>query len=197
MKRLVIMIIPALICGAMFLFVSSCSDNSNNVAQEEEVVLPSGVFFAMGAKSSTVSSYDELDLLFTGDDIEMFKTGKSFEVPNGGVFYGELVFTDLKVEDLSKRFGHYTTIYLFIGETLVFDPPIMIYNPIASMSSNDLQMSIGEGKIALVEFYQSWDWMSAAEREARLKAQEENSKKRKMQLDVFFKYLTDAGKIVE
>ena len=197
MKRLVLMSIPALICGVVFLFVSSCSDNSKNIAQEEEVTLPSGEFFVMGAKSSTVSSYDELDLLFTGDDIKMFKTDESFDVANGGTSYGEIVFTDLKVDDLSRRFGHYTTVYFFIGETLVFNPPVQIYNPFSSMSANDLQMNIFDGKIYLVEFYQLWDWLPVTEREARLKAQEKNSKMRKKQLDVFFKYLTDNGKFVK
>jgi hypothetical protein len=37
--------------------------------------------------------------------------------------------------------------------------------------------------------------MPAAERNVRLKEQEENSKMRKKQLDLFFKYLNDAGKI--
>jgi len=196
MKRLVLMSVPALICGVLFLFVSSCSENSNSNAQEE-VALPSSEFFAMGAKSSLVSSYDELDLLFTGDDIKMFKTGEPLDVANGGTFHGELVFTDLKADDLSKRFGHYTTVYFFIGETPVFDPPIRIYNPYSSMSANDLQMSIFDDKIYLVEFYQLWDWMPAAEREPKLKAQEENSKMREKQLDVFFKYLTDNSKLVK
>ena len=63
------------------------------------------------------------------------------------------------------------------------------------MSANDLQMTIFDGKIYLMEFYQFWNEWPAAEREALLKAQEENAKMRKEQLNVFFKYLSDAGKI--
>ena len=181
------MIILALICGVIY---TSCESDKAET-QGEKV---SGELYVMGTRSADVSSLDELDLLFTGDDIKTFKTGESFEVANGGVYYGELIFNDLKVEQLS--IGLYTTIYIFIGETLVFDPPIKIYSPVSSMSSNDLQMSIYDGKIRLMEFYQSWEWMSdPAAINEKLKAQEENSKMRKQQLDVFFKYLSDAGKI--
>ena len=48
MKRIVLLIVPALICGVMFLFLSSCSDNSKIIEQEE------------------------VDLLFTGDDIKSY-----------------------------------------------------------------------------------------------------------------------------
>jgi len=185
MKRFALMIIPALICGGTLL---NCSSDKAEPQDEKTM----GELYVMGTRSATE---DKLDLLFTVDDIKSFKTGKTIEVANGGAFYGELVFTDKKADDLSRLFGHYTMIHFFIGEKLLFDPPIKIFNPFSSMSANDLQMSIFDDKIFLVEFYQFWDWLPAAEREAKLKAQEENSKMRKKQLDVFFKYLSDAGKI--
>lgn len=185
MKRIVLLFIPALICGAVF---TGCSNNE--VPKEEK---NTGELYVMGTRSETIttySSFDELDLLFTGNDIKMFN------VASNDTLYGEIIFNNLNVEDLSRSIGNYSTIYFFIGETLVFYPPIKIYSPISSMSSNDLQMNIGDGKIYLWEFYQTWDWMTdAAERESKLKAQEENSMMRKKQLEVFFKYLSDAGKI--
>ena len=63
------------------------------------------------------------------------------------------------------------------------------------MSANDLEINIYEDRFHLVEFYQFWDYLPAAERETMLKTQEENAKMRKAQLDVFFKYLSEAGKI--
>jgi len=188
MKRIALMFIPALISGVMF---TSCSSDKTE-PQDEKIV---GELYVMGTRSDVLNSEDELNLLFTGNDLKSFKTGESIEVANSGTFYGEMVFADLKADDLSKRFGHYTYVYFFIGETLLFDPPIKIYNPFSSMSANDLQMTIYDGKIYLIEFYQYWDYLPTSERDARLKAQEENSKMRKKQLDVFFEYLSDAGKI--
>jgi hypothetical protein len=183
MRKIVLLIISAMICGVMF---TTC-DSDKAEPQDEKVT---GELLVLGTRSESVSSYDELDLLFSGDDIKMFK------VANNDTLYGEIVFAGLNVEDLSRSIGNYTTVYFFIGETLVFNPPLKIYSPISSMSSNDLQMNIGDGKIYLWEFYQLWDWMTdTAEREARLKAQAENSKMRKKQLEVFYKYLSDAGKI--
>ena len=45
--------------------------------------------------------------------------------------------------------------------------------------------------------YDYGGWLSAAEKEAKRKEFEENSKKRKKQLEVFFKYLKDNSKILE
>jgi len=183
MRKIVLLIIPALICGMVF---TSCASKEAE-PQDEKIT---GDLLVLGTRSETVSSYDELDLLFSGDDIKMFKVAKN------DTLHGEIVFAGLNVEDLSRSIGNYTTVYFIIGERLVFDPPLKIYTPISSMSSNDLQMNIGAGKIYLHEHYQLWDWMTdTVEREARLKAQAENSKMRKKQLEVFFKYLSDAGKI--
>jgi len=187
MKRIVLMIIPALICGGTLL---NCSSDKAEPQDEKTM----GELYVMGTRSTTE---DKLDLLFTGDDIESFKTGSAFDVPNGGTYNGEIVFTNsLKADELLARFGLYTTVYFFLDEKLLFDPPIKIYHPLSSMSSNDLQMNITlDGRVYLSEFYQFWDWLPVAEREAKLKEQEANSKMRKKQLDVFFRYLSDAGKI--
>jgi len=185
------MLFLVLICG---MILTSCG------SKEPTAEKITGEFYVMGSKSATVSSYYELDLLFTGDDIKLFKTGETFDVPNGGIYHGEMVFTNLKADDLSKRFGHYTTMYFFIGETLLFDPPIKVFNPLSSMSANDLQMRLdvfGGNNISLEELYQLWDWLPEDEREPLLKAQAENSEMRKRQLDVFFKYLNDTGKLVK
>jgi len=174
MKRLVLMIIPALICGMIFV----CG----------------------GCKESAEKPTNELDLLFTVDDIKVFKTGKTYDVPNGGTFHGEIVFTNFKADDfLSMTYsGHYATVNFSIGKTLLFDPPIKIFNPYSSFSANDLQMSTVDDNFCLIEFYQLWEYIyPVAEREAMYKAQEKNAKMRKKQLDVFFEYLRDTGKLVK
>ena len=168
------MIIPALICGMIF----ACS----------------------GCKESAEKPKNELDLLFTGDDIKFFKTDETREIANGGTFHGEIVFTNFKAGDfLSMPFsGHYVTVNFFIGETLLFDPPIKIFHPCSSLSANDLQMSTFDDNFCLIEFYQLWEYIyPVAEREAMYKAQEKNAKMRKKQLDVFFEYLRDTGKLVK
>ena len=195
MRRFVFVIIPALICG--FIFASCNSDKAE--PQDAKIT---GKLYVMGAKSATDSTVDQLEedqlyLLFTGDDIKSFNTRCAYSAPNDGTCYGEIVFTDFNVEDISWSFWDYTMIYIFIDETLIFDPPIKIFNPISSFSANDLQMSILNGKIYLIEFYQIWDWLPAAERNELLKAQQENSRMRKKQLDTFFKYLKDSGKVVK
>jgi hypothetical protein len=58
-------------------------------------------------------------------------------------------------------------------------------------------MNISGGKFYLNEFYQTWERWPEDERELLLKAQAENSEMRKKQLDVFFKYLNDTGKLVK
>jgi len=169
MKRFVLLIIPVLICG---MALTSCdSDKSDS----------------------------QLDLRFTGDDIKLFKTWQAYEVPNNGKSHGEIVLnSSLKADELLTRFGLYTTVNFFLDNKPLFDPPIKIYHPVSSMSSNDLQINISmDDKLYLIEFYQLWDWLPAAEREAKLKEQEENSNMRRKQLDVFFKYMNDTGKLVK
>ena len=55
MKRLVFMVIPALICG---MILTSCGSKETT---DEKIT---GEFYVMGSKSAKVSSYDELDLIY-------------------------------------------------------------------------------------------------------------------------------------
>ena len=188
MKSKIFIIIPALIYGIIF---TSCNSDKADPQYELKDKL-----YVMGAKSASTSSKDKLDLLFTSDDIKMFKTSKPVELADDDAFIGEIVFADMRADDLVHSFGLYTTVYFYIGETLLFDPPIKLYSPVSSISPDDLCMSIYNDKFILREFYQTWSWLPAFQRAAKLKAQEKKSKMRKKQLDVFFKYLNDKGKLV-
>jgi len=182
MKRLVLMVIPALICGLMF---KSCGSDKADTKDDKTI----GELYAMGSKSTTVLIGDKgkLDLLFTGENI------KSFNVETG-----EIVFIDLKTDDIEGTFGLYTTVYFFLNDKPLFDPPIKIQSGVSSFASNDLELRLfGEDGIRLWIFYASFDWYPDAEREVMLKEKEENSKKRQKQLDVLIEYLRGAGKIVE
>jgi len=180
-------IVLALIYGVIFAACSSDKTQDQNLNLDGELYV----------KGATASSESKLDLLFTADDIEMLKTSETIEVPNEGKCIAEIVFNNLKADNLLKRLGHYTTVFFFLDEMLLFDPPIKVFSPISSMSANDLQITIFDDKFFLVEFYQTWDWLPDSEREALLKNQSENSEKRKKQVDVFFKYLDKQGKFAK
>jgi hypothetical protein len=67
MKRVVLMIISALICGLMF---KSCGTDKAEPKDDKTI----GELYAMGSKSATVPIEDKgkLDLLFTGENIKSF-----------------------------------------------------------------------------------------------------------------------------
>ena len=196
MKRVVLIIVSALIFGVMF---TSCgSDNS-----EPEDGKITGDLYVFGAKSTTDSAEDDMDLLFTGDDIKSLTTAcEAYDLVYCDAFIGEIVFSDLRADDIMYSMGGlYTTLYIYIDETLVFDPPITIYRSYSSYVPEDLHISIyGKDKFILSEWYRTFeydDWLSAVEKEAKRKEQDETFKMRKKQLDVFFKYLSDHGKLVQ
>ena len=188
MKRIINYVI---VCGIAF---SSCSNKEFAGAKITSEL------YAMGSKSASVSSFDELDLLFTVNDIKFFKTDEAYDFGNGSAFHGEIVFTNLKTKNLLMNLG-YRSLYLFLGDSLLFDPPIEIYymHPVSSNPGNDLHIKIiddNDGTFYLSEHYQSWDWLPDAKREPLLKVQEENHEMRKRQVEAFKKYLSDAGKLI-
>lgn len=195
MKKNIYLICSALVFGMLFV---SCGSKT-----ESEDVKISGELKVMGAKTADASLGDELDLLFTGDDIKSFLTAcESDDFVNCDSFIGEIVFSGLKADDVMYNIGLYHTIYFYVGETLLFDPPIKLHQPYSSYCPEDLYMFIdySRDKFLLSEWYRVCDndnWLSAAEKKAIRKQQEENSKMRKRQVDVFFKYLKDNGKLVE
>ena len=90
-----------------------------------------------------------------------------------------------------------STVDSFHCALFVNNPSIEIFAPISSIRRDDLQMSLGiDGVIYLTEFYQSFDWMSEADRAEMKKQQAEISAKRKKEMEVFINYLSDAGKII-
>ena len=166
MRRLVSMIIFALICGVMFI---SC--NSEKAERPDFV---------------------------TSDDIISFNVSS-----------GEIVFTQAKVNEILSHIDHYPEFQLFIGNKPVFVPPLTIIHfegdrycgsPLPWASMNDLGLIFFNSKACILsEGYLSWHFLSDNEkdREILLKKQEENSKKRKQELDVLIEHLSKAGKIVE
>jgi hypothetical protein len=86
MKRVVLMIIPALICGVMFFFVSSCNKESNtDSALYFKAFYPNVDTRTYSAEQEDASKSDII-LLFTGNDIKWYNatTGelKFNNIPN-------------------------------------------------------------------------------------------------------------------
>ena len=142
------------------------------------------------------------ELIITMDDIKSFRLISNGTFPGEPyMFFGEIEFINIKTDDLLYGIGTHATVYFLLDDKLLFDPPIRIYAPGASMSSNDLQMlfSRSADKFLLFEYYRDYSndsWLTEEEREEILKEHEEISKMRKKQLDVFIKYLSDAGKLI-
>lgn len=147
-----------------------------------------------------------LELIFTVDDI------KSFNVTTR-----EIVFTNLIVEKLTTE-GIFAGIYLkpniegvYVSVTIYHDDKplfkeIPLASPVMSNTINDLVLIfiIHKTEFYLADGYPDWkpddnvivkggdgtiiDWR---------KIRAENAEKRKAEWDIFIKYLTDVGKIVE
>ena len=167
MKRLVLMIIPVLICGLVFI----------------------------GCKSEMAVKTDYV----TSDDIISFNVNS-----------GEIVFTNAVKNGILSHREHDLELQLFVGHKPVFDPPLPIgyfegerycCSPCPWAGMNDLGLFIftKSSGFFLLEGYLPWDYFSDNEkdREKILKKQEENSKKRKKELEVLIEHLREAGKIVD
>jgi len=188
MKRIAFLIVTVLIFG---MILSSCNFEK---AESQETKIE-GNLYVMIAKSTTDSSNIKLDSLFTCDDIVSFITTCE---SNCDAFIGKFIFADLETDDLLYSIGLYKTLYFYIGETLLFDPPIKIINPVSSYMPDDLKITFGDNTFILSEWYRSPehdDWLSAAEKKEKKEEHERISKMRKKQLNVFFKYLNDNGKL--
>ena len=181
MKRVVLMIIPALICGAM---LTSCGSDAVEPQDEKTA----GELYVIGAKSETVlKADDKTDLVFTGDDII------SFNVCNG-----EIIFAEATKDEIISRVSHHSVLQFFIDNKPVFDPPIGIYLGWGTVGDADLQFRISDyGHIYLTNAYQHLDSMLIIDREILEAEFEANKQKRQVQLDVFIEYLSNAGKITE
>jgi hypothetical protein len=185
MKRVVLMIIPALICGGLFTGCSNDEATKDVKTASELYVIGSK---SVGLKSSSVKAGDKTDLVFTGDDIVSFNAR-----------YGEIVFTESKFEEIISRLSLHTELLFFIGDNPVFDPPIQLhYGWGLSNGDCDLQFRTDGVKTCLTDRYMHVDsLLSQVEREVLEKAMEANKEKRKRELEVLINYLTDAGKITE
>jgi len=103
LKRLVLIIISALICGMAF---TNCSSNKDERTK--------GTLYAMGeqsvtamAKSSTFENQPPLEMVFTGDDII------SFDVTSN-----KILFTDEISDKLANIF--YRKLTLYLNDELLF-----------------------------------------------------------------------------
>ena len=197
-----------LIAVGAFLMFSCNNSSSDGVEIDEEKT--SGTLYVMGTYSATsmgeiideekpdpgdpyknvvTPPYEETPfskLVFTGEDI------KSFNVTTG-----EMFFDKAKFEEIKNSLGLYAILDFYIDDKPLFVPAIEIHSPISGISRDDLQMFLGaDGVVYLTEFYQSFDWMSEADRAEMKKQQAETSAKRKKEMEVFIKYLSDAGKII-
>ena len=191
MKKNVLMIMIVLICSIAF---NSCSSDKPEQRDEQKKYekMMDGLY-VIGIRSVDDLTYDVTDLMFTENDIKVLRIGESY----GQGVHGEIVLNNtVQVEDFLNRFGLYTSVIFFLDNEPIFNPPLKIFHVAASTITDDLELRMTkDNRIFLTEFYQSWEWMPPANREEKLKEQEENSKMRQKQLDVFFKYLNDAGKI--
>ena len=100
MKKLFLMIIPALLCGLAF---TSCSDD-----EEAPKPIPSDGLYVIGTKSG-ISPTNITDLVFTGDDIVSFKTG-----------FGDMVF----VKEKTAKIISHTRNYFLLTANLFFRHPL-------------------------------------------------------------------------
>ena len=175
MKKLFLMIIPALICGVAF---TGC-----NADNEKPEATTNGGLYVVGAKSATVPA-DIADLVFTGDDIVSFD-----------VLSGEIVFTEEKFDDIMSRVSLHTELHFFIDDKPVFAPPIQIhYGWGVSFEDFDLQFRTDGHKIHLTEWYMIVDSLPEVDRELKQLEMEANRQHRKKELEVFVEYLSNAGK---
>ena len=178
MERLVLIIISAFIFGLAFI---SCENAGLNEKME---------LYVIGIKSGAVPTSEKDDLIFTGDDIKSFN-----------VISGEIVFSDKKIDQIISRASLYSEFRFFIYDKPVFDPPIpsmklegdrFCGSPLPWAYWNDLGLLILNSKNCyLLKGYEPWYSLSPNEK------QEENSKRRKKELDYFIEYLSRFGKIVE
>ena len=124
-------------------------------------------------------------LVFTGNDIISFN-----------VTTAEILLVKAKWEEIRNSLGLFVFLDFYIDDKSLFVPSIEIHSPVSSIARDDLQMYLGEdGIVHLAEPYQAFDWLPEAERAIRKKKQEENAAKRKIQMDVFIKYLSDLDKL--
>ena len=169
----------ALTCGTVF---TGCSDK-----RESKELETASELYVIGSKSTTVSTGDKTDLVFTGDDI------MSFNLSNG-----EIVFTEAKKDEIISLVSLHTELHFFIEDKPVFTPPIRIHlGWNLSFDDFDLQFRADGERIFLTDIFMSLDSVPFPERAAAQKEIDVKKAKREAELDVLIKYLSDAGKQVE
>jgi len=150
------------------------------MSKEIFITLIFGFVFAM------FSCEKGFDVHFRGEDI------KSYNIETG-----EIVFENLKIEEIKNTFGLYTSVSFTLKGKMLFVPHIKIHSSVSSIASNDLQLQISpDNKLYLIIFYANFDWLPDDEKLKFLEEKEANTKKRQKELDVLINYLNEAGKII-
>ena len=137
MKRLGIMIVPALICG---MIIISC----NTKEQEAKTC---GELYAIGTKSAISETSSEEEIIFKGSDIEYYN-----------ITTGEIVFVNLTAENLLPKFNLFSKITLFLGEIPLYET--VVVSPISSIPIDYaivFLVDIDENKIFLQFGYPKMD----------------------------------------
>jgi len=194
MKRLVLMIVPALICGML---LSGCNselatdDNTKDggMMPDNDVTLPdngelnSSGLYVIGTKSGE-NPTSTTDLVFTDDDIVSF-----------GATMGEIVFSKEKSDEIISLARHFSELHFFIDGKSVFSSPIMIHFIQDSGVNLDLVFLISyDYSIRLMDSSLLFDCILWVDDKAVLDFQAK-MRTRKQELDVLINYLSDVGKI--
>jgi len=180
MKRLFLIFISALICGVVAL--TGC--NSEN----EPKMFPTEGLYVIGAKSGNITAGNNAEnLIFTCDNIV------SFDITTG-----EIVFAENKVNNVISRVSLHSELHFFIDDKPVFSPPIRIHHGwVSSNDDFDLQFRTDGITVYLTDAYMNIDSLPAVERESIRVEIETNKERRRKELEVFIRYLSDAGKVLD
>jgi hypothetical protein len=159
------------VCG---LLLSSC-DSDNADTKEENT---SSNLLVIGSKLATVPN--ETDLVFTDDDIVLYNISN-----------GEIIFAETKLGEIIYRVSNHSVLHFFINDNPVFVPPIRIhFGWELSYKDFDLQFRTDGRRVFLTDAYFNLDSITA------VYEIEKKRLKRKEELDILIKYLSDAGKTV-
>ena len=170
MKRLVLMIISAFICGALLTNCKKAEQKSSFVITDDDIIsfnVTTGEIVLTDSKAdeivSLASHYSEYP------ELQIFIKGKKVFVPKIPISH-------------------------FSGDLFCCTPC-----PWESMNDLGLFVFLNSNTFLLIEGYLPWQFLSDNEkdRESILQKQEENSKRRNKELKVLIGYLDTTGKIVE
>lgn len=174
MKRLFLMLIPAIICVVVF---SSCNTENTKPEKNEPDKTPSELY-VIGAKSESLPT-DKTNLVFTDEDIELYNISN-----------GEIIFAEAKFAEILNLVNLHNVLHFLIDDNPVFDPPIRIhYGWDICFEDYDLQFRTDGYRTFLTDDFFCLDSLNFNDVEIR-------KEKRNAELEVLIEYLKDKGKTV-